>query len=154
MGSIFVSPEPDGPSVSLKEHWVPVLEYNSDFGDKIALEIGDGEFNFIPFSIPDDFGTLVSAHLECMPIGDAADEERQIELTADYGTVGDRDKTFFEEEFVEVDFSDLEEIRTRLDVSPVLTQVRPRHNGSIKVDHLETGDPVYYFGFRLLYQPA
>ena len=113
---------------------------------------GTGAFRF-NFFIPADFNTLVSLDLWGIPAAGAAGAGKDIDLTSEYGAVGEASNNHTETDTgTTYDLTGTtQQITAVLDLSIVVTSLAAGDAVGIEVDHNGIGGGIDYLSVRLVY---
>jgi hypothetical protein len=110
----------------------------------------NGTYRF-DFSVPMDFGSLVS--LELLGVPTASNAAANIDLASNYAAVGQSPTTFTGSNTTAT-YALVSGILVALNLSPVVASLGAGHQGGVLVTHNSVGGSVDYYGIRLRYNPA
>ena len=136
-----------------REVFLAGTNYSGNEGDYRSFSIGtSGNRNFT-FFIPADFSTLVSLHAIGIPSVGAAGVGKDIDLSSEYGTLGEASNFHSETDTTTVyDLTGTSGQLTQIvDLSIVLSSVSAGDYMGINIDHNGIGGAIDYLGIKLIY---
>jgi hypothetical protein len=109
-----------------------------------------GAFRF-DFKVPHDFSSLVSLVLVGWPESGAAGPGKDIDLTSEYGAVGEARNQHSESDTTSTYDLGSTDVIFELDISGVFSVLAANDYAGVLVDHNGVGGVVHYLGIRLRY---
>jgi hypothetical protein len=136
-----------------RELFYIATDYNSNFGNFRTRSIAATGAHRFTFHIPDDFGTLTKLRIIGIPSVGAAGAGKDIDLTTDYGAVGQAYNFYSETDTTTVyDFTGTSnEITEVIDLSIVMSNIGAGQHCGVLVDHNAIGGAIDYLGIELSY---
>jgi len=110
---------------------------------------GTGAHRF-PFTVPDDFNTLVKLELVCSPLASIVNQ--QIDLDSEYGAEGQAVNNHSTSVIGGL-YTLTGGIWTKIDITALFPLLAAGDRCGIFVDHKGIGTTIYYLGVRLVYIP-
>lgn len=129
--------------------------FNTTYNNEPVRSILTGGNFRWPFEIPDDFSSLVVAHIHVTPTAGAAGSGKDIDLYSNYSASGE-DSTLHQENDTTSTYQlgSVADERGDLDVSGVLTGIAAGDRGGVLVDHQSIGGTAYYTLLHIEYVPT
>ena len=124
-------------------------DYNAAYGEYRTRSIASTGAHQFSFSVPDDFGELISLAIEGIPIGDFTDQD--IDLLSNYHGEGENYQVHSESNTTGV-YSGLTNIGFDLDISSVFSSLSPGDRCGVDVDHNGIGITVHYMQVKMVYR--
>lgn len=135
-----------------KEIFVAATDYNANLGNIRTREIGGTGAHRFTFSIPSDFVSLVSCDLIGIISTGAAGSGRDIDLSSDYGAIGEAYNIHTESDTTTTyDFTGKANQYASIDISTVLSSLSAGDFVGVFVDHNAIGGSIDYIGIKLIY---
>jgi hypothetical protein len=136
-----------------RELFIAGTDYNSNFGNFRTRSIAGTGVQRFTFHAPDDFGTLIKLRLIGIPSAGAAGINRDIDLTSDYGGLGQAYNFYSETDTTTLyDLSGTSgEITEVVDLSIVFSNLAAGQHCGVLVDHNAIGGAVDYLGIEFSY---
>lgn len=136
-----------------KEVFLSARNYGNNLGTYRTETQGSAASDNYTFYIPDDFGTLVSFKVIGIPSAGAAGAGKDIDLSSEYGTLGEASNFHSETDTTTVyDLTGTSgQLTEVLDLSVVLTSLAAGDFLGMQIDHMGIGGSIDYIGFKLIY---
>ena len=130
------------------------LQSGTDQGSHRIVSQKKNEEITYGFSVPEDFGELVSLEMIGIPSVGAAASGQNIDLFSDYGGIGEAITEHSEAEIATAyDFTGLSLKFATIDVSVVFVSLAAGDICGLTIDHQNIGGTIGYKGIKLVYKP-
>lgn len=130
------------------------LQTGTDQGSHRIVAQKKNESITYGFSVPEDFGALVSLEMIGIPSVGAAAAAQNIDLFSDYGAIGEDITEHSEAEITTAyDFTGLALKFAVIDVSVVFNSLAAGDICGLTIDHKNIGGTIGYKGIKLVYKP-
>lgn len=124
-------------------------DFNAAYGEyrtRSIAGIGGHQFSF---SVPDDFGELISLGIEAIPIGNFTDQD--IDLVSNYHGEGENYQIHSESNITGI-YSGVAGVGFDLDISSVFSDLSPGDRCGVFVDHNGIGTTIHYLQVKMVYR--
>jgi hypothetical protein len=117
--------------------------------------VGQAATGRMGFHVPDNFGTLVACKVMFFPTAGSAGAGKNIDITTEYCGDGEiYNQHTATDNTTLYDFTGRANIRTEIDIAPLLGLLSPDDQVGIQVSHNAVGGNINYIGVDLVYIPA
>lgn len=138
----------DGAIPTTKEVFFNATDYNVNVGDFRMRSIGGTASHRFTFAVPDDFVSLTS--LELLAVSNGTNTGRDIDISSDYGAVGENYFNHSETDTTSTYDFTVNEI-TALDISGIYSSLAAGDFCGLFVDHNSVGFGINYLGIKMVY---
>lgn len=127
----------------------------SNRGDHRVAGVGATGAQRFNFTVPADFGSLVSLDLIGIPSSGAAGSGKDIDLFSDYGAIGENFANHSESDTTTVyDFTGDTDLFITIDLSGIFTSLAVGDLCGCQIDHNAIGGGIDYKCIKMVYTPA
>ena len=137
-----------------KEIFISGTDYSDNNGDYRVISLSQNGSQRFTFHIPNDFASLTSIKLIGIPSAGAAGAAKDIDLSSEYGAIGEASNNFTESDIATTyDLTGTSgEITEVLDLNVVLSSLAAGQFIGVFVDHNGIGGAIDYLGVKLIYK--
>ena len=129
------------------------LDYDSNDNDYRVKNIGSSGTKRVTFDIPNDFSTLIGLRLFLYVTSGAVGSGKDIDLTSDYGALGENIQIHSESDLATVYTFTAADVHTAYTISQVFTQISAGDLCGLTIDHNGIGGTGMYTFVEIEYNP-